>query len=642
MIRPWALIITLGLVAGLPPPAHGQGVIQLQPLTGGIGIGGRFDESTVGRNLAGRQWFRLTLSGAVLDPGLAQFSIGLTPSFAQSRTTDFISDGGSNTRSLGINLGLHLLRSRDVSASARYIRAGHSTNWFGRTVGDNSGRTEFLTAGVKWQNLLMPLEFEYRRESWSRLVFDGTNMLDVPNTFQTFRLWGYNRKTTFTAEQRNGNQSLDLLPFSSVTRLAQITNTQGWGKGSSFQTLLSGHTRSGDRIVPTSTGRAAFNLHLQHTTGVGSDWSFNITRASAGGNSTTSRGYAGNLSWLITSWASARLSGSRYEASFGRATQTMNRIDPGATATILLPFGTLSLAGSVGYETLTRTRPDGEWIPVVQESHGVGPSGAFFLDNNGADPASVVVSAGADLYVDGLDYVLIETPPLLQVVVLPSGRITPGQTVHVDYQYLVVGAAHGSLLVATYSGDLRIRWLRIYHNRWLRDSGTRGTGPSDPLRYYDQNNTGAQITINGRSVSLMLRGDHQRRIDDGFHINSTSAAGTVSVRPMPRVNSSVGASYQFSEGSTGTSKVVRGEVGLSWLIARTLTFTGDVSAWRSNEQVVIRRTQIGTTMRLFWAPGLLRFSVFYRYRDWQTEYIDRDYTTGVPVHALAIDLSRSF
>lgn len=638
-------LAALSLVAGLiatPGGLRAQGVLQIERVGGFVGLRMLQTRTSAGKTVTGQESFRVNLRGALLDPGLLQFDLGLWPTFSQSRVSTTFRADGSDGRVLGAEVQARLLQARAVSGRVRYFR--QATEFWGRGGRrgmDHFGRRSTFNANLTYANALMPLEVQYQRQSLVRLVFDGVREVEVPERFEAWRFSGFNRKTRFRLEQRGGGR----FPLDNTIRLGTIQNQQRWGKGSTFNTRLNGQQRTGSSLAAATSWDYALRLRLQHPAGVSSNWTVTGLNGRANGTLYNSRGLAGGLSWGIVDGLSVGVGASRYRSSRGPVRQRVFRLEPRAGLSLRLPFGVrLSLGGAIGYEEFSQAREgDGAYISVVRETHRVDETGTFLLDNPDADIASVVLSGeNGEIYVVDLDYVVVPAGNLLEVIVPPGSRIAEG-SVFVDYRYRALGAADGAFLTANYSGDVTYRWVRAYHRRYLRDpEGPGGAGRIDPLRYFNQTATGAQLTVPLRSLTATVRAEHQARVDNGFELRSTTASSAVSVRMTNRIGASVGGSFRRSQGSSGRGEVYAGTLGLKWNPSGLLSASGDLSLWRSVEGTRARRTQLGVNAQLRWVPGLLEVDLLYRFRDWRTERLDTGDVRGMPTHSAALQVGRSF
>ena len=637
-------LISLCALLALPPLAQAQDFGQ--PYSLGFELGVRSRNTWVPGNDNGslEEWIGIRLRGSIVDPRLVTFSLAARPRFSQNHFYNLPQATGSHSRYLDLDAAVDVLRTRPLRASFQYTRTSFDDQGYGLYAGGQSTRNGMANAMVYYDNVLMPLRFNYRDEAWDLRTAnpDGGG---GPTRIQTLDFAGGNRKTSFDLTQtdnRNGG-------FTRL-RLAEILNQQTWGKGSSLQ--LRGSAVSQSENNGFSLGSTALGglLHLQHLRTVWSDWTgdWNRQRSSSptGTSRSTARDLSGSLTWAVRPGFWTGISGNQTAVDFDAGLQRQFRIGPKAGFSAPLPRG-VQLSGSayVAYQRYHSTSAPGAVIVVVSERHSLDVGGSFQLDNPGVDLSSVVVR-GTDgtLYASGVDYEVQETGGYVRILALPNGRLQPGQNLVVDYQHAPIPSIDAPALFTEYSADLVYRGLRLYHRRLLIDPGAqyRSVPSTSPVRVTENRNTGAQATIAAGRWNMTALAELQYRLDAGYEVNTGSVGGSVSTRLTTTLRAGLGGSYLRAKGSTGASERLGGQVQLTWLPYPGVQLTTAVMDWRTINFGDGRESQVGAAAGVVWQPGLLRAAIFYDYRGYQNQALPGSSKYSVPTHNLVAELSRTF
>jgi hypothetical protein len=631
------------IVLALPDPASAQYVAKLQRLRGEIGVRLRNSDWAPGQEIfLAQEWVHLKFRGSVVDDQFIQFGIGVRPIFQQSRIREVTPAQGSNFRNLGLDLDLRFLPSRPLSAGVQAYINRQDNNRFGINAADIHGRTSRINAEVKYDNVLMPLALRYNRHSAKRDFVNGTDRTSIPHAYESFRLGGANRKTTFQLERFR-----ESAPTESTRRLLLFRNRQQWGKGSRFNTNLSYQDR-------TSVGRPRYStfgwggrLHLQHLGWIWSDWMYQQQEGRTNGSVTGRRFAAGSVGASVLRRTTTEIRTELERFAGTELDERRFRIEGRARTVLDLPSqATLGASASLGYEHYELARPANGWVDVIDESHGIDASGRFFLDKPEVDPTSVFIQAQDGLtLVEGADYVLEEAGGFLEVVVLPGGRVAEGDQVLVSYRYRPMEIGSTPSLVASLNADLKIKAFRIYYRRWLQDPAGEAFDDGQRvgrLRYLDNQTAGLSLTWALARTSFLIRAEHRYRVDDGYRVRSSRAGGRVTLRPGRRLWLSAGGDYSYTTSTSGKVSVLSGNGSLRWQPHSEVHFEGALQAWRSLKQDQLEKNLLGTDLRFSWTPGRLRFTVAYAYRDWDDLFLDTNWLSARRLNRFSLELARRF
>jgi hypothetical protein len=214
----------------------------------------------------------------------------------------------------------------------------------------------------------------------------------------------------------------------------------------------------------------------------------------------------------------------------------------------------------------------------------------------------------------------------------------------VDYRYRPIRTPSGPALWTEYAGDLQIRWLQVYHRRWLlQPSATLDpTSFSSPVQIHDQRVTGARFAMPAGWLTLVAHGELQHRQDAAFAVDAAFVGGSLNTRIARSLGLALGADYVHTEGTTGTSQEVGGRSQLDWMPHRTFQLGGTLMLWRTIERETIRRTRLDASAQAVWQPGLLRVAVYYYHYRWRNLLLDTDLDRVLPKHQVMVELARRF
>ncbi len=581
-----------------------------------VGARGSGSSSAEASQNSAQGWVKVRAYGSLFSPELLAFGIGLQPGFTWTRYAFPLGRGGSDDRLLGTDGYVDLLRHRAVSGSLRWLRLAHDQSGRGGYLGDASGRSATLESSLRYDNRLMPLRFEYRDESWSQQSLLGGDAQRTTSSIESMRFSGRNRKTGFQLERRVTRE-----PEPLTYRQASIENRQSWGKGSQFEVVASALDQRSVRLGAASNTQWGMGLHLQHLRSVWSDWSLGRWGSRAGDQRTARTVASGGIGAQVLTNVTGGIAGSVVSTRYDRLQEVSRRIESRLTARVRLPAGAwLGASASAGYEHIAISRGEAAWVTVVGESHRPDASGSFILNRPEVDPGSILVTGpDGSVLVRGLDYDITEAAGVIQVVLLPGARVAPGAPVAVSYRFRVAATATAPSFVGSYSTDLQIRGLRVYHRRLMRHPQTEQF--ADPalagVPEVDWVTTGSQLVIASRPVRATVQAERNHRTNAGVQATVSSVGATVGVWPHRRVRASLQGGYQLTEAPAGVYRLATARSAVEWLPSEALVLEAASSVWRALERDSVRRRELGLAGRLTWQPGLLRVVVSYQTRDWR-------------------------
>ncbi len=594
-----------------------------------------------------REWLDLRMAGALVDPELLSFRLTLRPMQTQLDWSGPAELAAGHGDRIDFSAGVLALAGRPVSLSGAVRRySGTTPAALGSTL--DYGQTE-RNARLDWRNRYLPVAFSVEGRS-SMEVFRLATQPEVVRLdarARTLRLEADNRKTTVLFERYVYDDRAGGLDFTSAR--ASLNHRARWGKGSSLRSALLYSRRTGT----ASYDRVSWDegAHLQHTGRVWSDYRFGVLRIETPLG--TNRNRVGDVA--VTAQVHPRLAlgvqGRAQSIAYTAGRQRYYRLAPEARHTAALPYGGRLRAGaSVAFERVRQEPgPDGR-LPVVNEGHVIDATNRFQLDNPNADRASVVVAnAGQTLiYQENLDYQLSEFGPFLEVVVLPAGRIAVGDTVLVDYVFLVFPTASIGAVAAAYDASVQVAGVELYHRRVRRNqqgatpevaAGSAGAiGVVVNLGDRDERTTGVRLRRDTRVGVVDLGGERMQLQSGGFEFTNTRIQGTLSVPARAGLRGALRATWSATEDGGIRSEL--GSVGSSaeWTPVAALRVRAQLGAWWWREhgaQRGLRQRFLGGDLEAAWRIRLVDVEARYERGGWKETFANMQ-------SRVSLRLTRSF
>lgn len=539
-------------------------------------------------------WVEVGTSGFILDPRFSRFSLRLRPLGYRTSASGFPGVVGSGSeRSLGYDLNLSLLPSAIAGFSLRAASQDiRQRDPFGREV-DGTFSNWQTSLGFRFP--LLPITLSARGESRDFLQRPRPGFLTpISNTRNQMEFLAQNRKLTVRLT-RSGIE--DRVRDTDRTNLSgQIAHRFRWGKGSRilsnfnyFDSELRGANSGLDLSRNDWSSRSwSQSIHLQHTTVVSSDWSYLLSNQERGGIDT--RGGRGRLSlnYNPTGPTRAQLFGDyRDDRTNG---SSLERFEAGSSFQSLAPlpeWARLNYGLSLSYTHLDQVTSGSGYVPVVGERHKVEQGLTFILDNPNPDPSSVVVTGedGIPDYDLGLDYDLVPSGDLLEVVVLVGGRIQVGDLLEVSYRYQRIGEGSADFLRFGYHATFNTGPLTAYHRGTLaRPFGTRDPFLSVGLSDRTEFRTGLRA---GASTPIGVLDGFVERINLDANEQQSYAQTVVGLNlgfPItPRLSGSLSARGVFRRDQNAPRNEVFGLAMSRWQTTRRLALEAGISFRRKVE-----------------------------------------------------------
>jgi hypothetical protein len=559
-------------------------------------------------NLQTTEFASLEVDGVILHPNAFRFGATVQPQWTQV--------GGTSTESRS-------LRNLAWSANAKVLHNGRPY-WLTLNGGQSNAvrrdRTGFETErwvshygarlDVRFPGL--PTKLRYRHDAET----DGFSAT-TPLTFSNSAL---------TLEARNSKTRLLLQRFwwtqagsrTGAQWVANVGHRHGWGRGSSWSSYVSFVDGLGRRSLQWSeTGR------IYHARSVRSNLSFRYrnTRSEAANRSDWAVGYGlsypvgpglGASSNISSRWMRSRME-HRHELGLGQSLGFGYNL-----------FGPVRLDGGGSVQYLRgRAESTGEGLmDVLGETSVVGADGSFLLESPGVVPASIRVFSvdRALLYEAGLDYEILPSGAFTLLTLAPASRIAPGDTVQVDYTYLL--PASGPLDHLTLSANARVMVGPADAFVRARQAEPLGEPPTDAagalfLRDLNELEFGLRVTGSIPRASGRAAVTRIRRTSGDYAFEATSVSGGLNVRLPQFVQAHVGGGISWSGEPGNLARTLNVAGGANWGALGWLRARATVGAWSVTQMATAStRRNIGGSVGATLTVALVTVAADFQARQW--------------------------
>jgi hypothetical protein len=586
MLRTHRLWLVAASLAVCPRAVHGQDVV-LTPVSGQVGVD--FDglsgdirqsaQPVAVRQAIIREWLGVRVGGYWHHPGLLRADLYLRPQLGQYRWTGEPDDPNGNLRRIDGAVSLAVLHATPVALSVRGRRSAVRT--VERFGSESDVDLSEWGVGARVRIPFNPASVEYTdsERDYVRQTAPGRSLREWYRA-RTLTAGVSNRRTRVQFQLLSRDDRLLDLDYTSVD--LRVGHNFSWGKGSRLLSNFNLYDRDG--YAARNTKAWSQTVHLQHTTSVATDAWYRLTSQGT---------EVGNVSAWVASFEPHYRSGGGVTVGlegFGegrRAGRTTSaRYRAGGRAELRRAFGafTVTAGGSAGYEWQSQMGTGGTGL-VVGERHLIDAASRFLLDEADVDPSTVQVFSAnrAVLFQETIDYRLLPEGAFTALEVLPGGRIAEGDTVVVDYAYLLPANGSGNAVKADYRVTASWSGVRLYHRRFVYDP----IGDAEALpwvRWNDIMETGVGASFPLTFGFLALQADHRRQVLEETTNQVLSAMATFRAS-LPRSLAFVlrgGGIHQT--GNALRYDRVTGESIAEWQVLPVLRLTGRVSvwAWRQN------------------------------------------------------------
>ncbi|MDH3289613.1 MAG: hypothetical protein OEO20_04960 [Gemmatimonadota bacterium] len=571
------IITAVALLAASPVP--GQAQVQVMVPTGQLGAEFRGAASRVPGSSATQlgtvwEWVDLSLTGALKHPRVFLFRAHVRPTWLQGYSEVLGASESDATQYVNYDLHAALFSGLPVSLSGRARRlVGSDLDVLSAArdydLGELGARLDIRYAPLP---MYVDLRNETRVESWVR---DGSEFALRDESLRTLEFRARNRKFSADLQRRDFTDRTDGRDFESFQSTLQ--HRARWGKRSTLSSYLVYLDRTG--FMPHQRLAWAEQLHLQHSWSFATDLRYGQSWDENSATQQRGRNAQAVFTYTPSQWLRATADGSARWNRYTNGTRDEYRVMPMVALTARLPAtAVLRLHGSVGYESVRQTATDGS-VPVINELHVIDASGRFTLAERFADPSTVTVTDAAEtiVYQPDLDYRLVEGGPLLEVLVLPQGRIAAGDTVLVDYLFRISPDARSEGAVVSYGAGVEVRGFRVYFRHDIRDLDEKGPFFLGLAQNFIT--AGVGYTASLGVVQADVRGEYQRQRYDGLEASTYLVNASLAADVHRAFRATVSASGYQKRGALLPYDNVQGHVSLVWTPIGALRLGARAALW---------------------------------------------------------------
>jgi hypothetical protein len=529
-----------------------------------------------------REWIEMRLGGWALYPGIIDFGLQFSPMFNQNLLRDESTSSSGNTTILNGGADVWLLSARRLTLHGYYQRGTERSR--GAFGSDSESDRSVWGVDLSDRNTYLPYQLEYRDESDDTRFVTGSSQTPVRTNLRNklLRFTARNSKVRILL-QRHAQEDR-LAGVERIRSIASLRHTLRWGKGSQLSTAVNRWKNSG--VGESETIRLSENVKLMHRRNLSSGYSYIYAKTATAtdvqhqslGQITTNyeivhgiRASAGGLG----DWRRTR-SGTH---------QSLYRVTSQLTLGADLPLGArASASGRASHQWLRQGSENG-LVEMVDERHPIGEVGRFQLNESFVEPASVVVKSQEGFpFQPEIDYRIVEVGAFLEIVLLPGGRIQPGETVLVDYQFRLVPGGSARALVWGYQLGLDVGPVRLFHNRSVED-GLEEV-PEDVfgnLRDYDDRLFGGTLQLPFSFGSFNANAEYHSIRTNTLETRSKVVGSALQLLPGRGVRVGLSGSLSAQRGNDLSVDILRAQSSLEWNVARNLAVRAAVTYWSWRE-----------------------------------------------------------
>ena len=535
------------------------------------------------------------------NPGLVSFDVTLRPLLGQRSWAGQVPSASGSIERLDGRGAVHLLSAAPVSLTLDGFRISDDQvlRYGAEQAFDNAGWSGRLEAN--WKPL--PLSLEYRDESRRLADLPRPGELRLRDqSWRRVRVKAENRKTDLEYDHIDYTDRIG--PTDYVQDRFRANHRFRWGKGSRLTSLFQYLDRDGYGSIERLRWRQ--QAWVQHTNSVASDLSYSLYDETM--STDFRRGWRVDYaaSWRPSNQTRVSIEGLSRRIDMRLSDQGYARVGP--RAAVRVPLGRaleVRVVGGLGYEWHDQDTSEGGIGTVVDERHVVSPSGSFFLDEPFAIPTTVVIKSTDNslIYEPGLDYRLVPTGALLEVVSLPGGRLGPGVVVLADYSFELLPGGSATAWTYDYDATLTAGPLAIYHRRARQQE--RGDGPPTPissLREYDDQTFGLRLSGSSPIGTLSLTAEYDEQSARTFDFSGYHVRGSWGFLIRPRLRGQLSGGWSRRENGV-KYEIWESESSLEWAITPDLRVAARLAAYDWTE-VDLGASTPGTRAETFLGGGL--------------------------------------
>jgi hypothetical protein len=582
------IFFLLALPAGLSAAEW----LQLQPARAEAIV--RFDGSYRSTNTAPdttdtdfEYGFRVSRSGYVLDPAIANFFLQLEPYFSDGKSTGTAFNENRDGHFFNYAGRLSLFRGTPGPFSYNFSASKNS----GTNDGSLGNRTEYDVttrfAEMRWKSVAFPTFLQYSERTLDQTFRSGltsSSTSDRDETLRTLTLAGRSTKMSVNLE----HQWLDDNSLSHdndyEVQKARFAHRLDWNHRSSLDTRANLIDRTGFNAYRQFDFTESANIY--HSDTVDSTTTYRHGSVTRVVKSTSDQGeFSLRHRMYRNLTTTAYASGTSIDSDILDEKQKQAGLDFDYRKQDL--FGA-NVNASVGgsYREIDRVSQAG-LIDIINEAHIVPLSGEFTLDQRFVVVSSIIVtdSTSTQVYAEGVDYDIFSVASdLTQIMAIPGGQINVGDTILVSYQ----AENLPSLKYSTTQTDIAIGmdwgWVAVSYSDNRSDdkriSGAAGSFLSD------RRNTTADLEFRWERDAINARFGAERRFlrTGDFRTTTYTARQSLSYKASQNVSMTMNISEIFIRSDTQDTDLYILQYSLNWRPSAHWTIRPNIGAWKRKDQ----------------------------------------------------------
>lgn len=549
------------------------------------------------------------MEGWVYHPALAVFSVDLRPKYklqnVDSEGTAF--DREDELLFLGYRFDTTMLQYKPYTLN---LFSARDRNTFDTSLGEDTATetsTDRATVFLKYEPVVTTLSTERRTSK-----FEGFNDFEetTHSTRAESRHKSENSLSFIRAQHIEQSRHAEFSDFDVERFSGNITNIYRAGDSARFTTNLSGNmTETEDRETRVFRGSETLAVQiLENLRGqIQARYSERheddfFSKTTAGSGSLNHRLYE-NLNTSLRAGANFQDSANGDRATYDSALDFRYRRR--------IPGGTIRLTNGYSFK-YEDDNTEAVFRDIRDETLVLTGTSPVFLDNLNVDRDSIIVtdSNGLIVFIEGVDYILIESDGSIAVVRLGVGSgISDGSTVHVDYRFSADGPSEINTRAVRGGINLNL-WsaLTLFYNiNTTKQEFVSGEHPAS-LTDDTVQRAGAKLGWRWSTTSV----EYEDRDTVRAPLTRLSAREILLFQPSPDVVLSLNGNYTETElkDTNDETRQYGGEATARWRLYRSGELRGGVFARRVRGDIQ-DIDDIGANARFQWEFGLWSGSISY-------------------------------
>ena len=433
-----------------------------------------------------RQWVVIPFHGALVNPGLANYSFSIKPNFTQQSSTDL--PEALKSRNLGYAADASFLSSQILTFRLHWSRDnGLQRGGFG-TQGEFD--TDVFNPSVHLNTPILPIHASYTRRSSRNLTQVGPGLIPIEHSdaVRTFLIEARNSKLTAGYERSEFDDRLRDNDYSSKN--TYLDHRFRWGKRSQLASRFNRTERSG--TLPYMRQSWSEELRLQHTTSTFTEMEFSRYKSEGFGGASEGHTWGAGMTSRIGSNVDYGARISKNVSTFDNGRLDAFSGGPWVSWSASLNQDVrLSAGGSLSYLNRHLENEGDSFIRVINESYSVDETRIVTLQPLNVDPTNIIIQNSGEtfFYEEGLDYELVSIGSSVEIHILPGSRITDGDVLLVSYQYRPDFDATDEGFFSNFDVGLRVAGVNLRHAQSHRATSVSGDGFIPTSGDYDQYST---------------------------------------------------------------------------------------------------------------------------------------------------------